>query len=95
MIRGIVLGTGVGAHAGKRGPTKCSADPDTHFLKEPAVRPQDVIAACMQQSVLPDLEPHLQVEELQVLAEVPEDIHQPKLHQEAGNFLAMGSWYLK
>ena len=30
------------------------------------------------------------MEELQVLAEVPEEIHQPKIHQKVGNLLALG-----
>ena len=64
--------------------------PDPHCLKEPAVQPQDVVEACTQQSVFPYLELRLQVVESQELAEVPEDIHQPELHQEVGNFLDSG-----
>ena len=44
----------------------------------------------MQQSVLPELKPCIQVAELKVLAELPEEIHQLKLHEEARKFLASG-----
>ena len=43
----------------------------------------------LQQSTLPDLEPSLQVLEPQVLAEVPEEVQHPKLHQHISNFLAV------
>ena len=37
-----------------------------------------------------DLEPRIQVSELQALAEFLEEIHQPELHQEFGDLLAQG-----
>ena len=52
--------------------------------------PQDVVVTCTEQLVFTELEQRLQVGECQALAEVTECIHQPKLHQEVGNFLDLG-----
>ena len=44
----------------------------------------------MQQSVLPDFEPCLQVAESRALVKVLEKIHQLEIHQEVGKFMASG-----
>ena len=64
--------------------------PDPNCFKDLEVRPQDIFTLCTQKSVLPDLEPRLQVRESQALVELPEEIHQPKIHQEVDDLLALG-----
>ena len=64
--------------------------PDSQCLGKPAVRPQDISAACIEKYVFPDLEKRLRVVESEALVEVPEDIFQPELHQEVRKLLNSG-----